>query len=179
MAKKTEAKQGKSGRKILEAARANQDALQAAGLASATLDKFEAALKALESKGKELNAAAQVLVKDIGRAIGDFQSAMRKEFPNNASFQSFFKAHEPMPHDAHALLALSREIARQAPEFSSNLIKHALNAASVKHLTFLADQLEQEIGSADPQKDAAEHEKVILDVAERAFEGKPELSKFK
>ncbi len=179
MAKKIEAGRSKGGHKLLDAARANQDALQTAGLQGSTIDKYEKLLKAIEGKGKELGAAAQVLVKDIARAADAFQAAMRKEFPGNTSFQKFFHADKPLPTGAHELLALAREIAQQAPDFSSNLIKHALNAASVKHLTFLADQLEQEIGGAEPHKDVAELEKVILEVAHRALEGKPELSKFK
>jgi hypothetical protein len=177
MAKKVEAK-SKGGKKLLEAARANQDALQTAGLQSSVIDKYETALKGIEADGK-LNAAATTLVKDITRSVGEFQHAMRKEFPNNTSFQAFFKANEPMPEDPHALLALGREIAKQAPDFSSNLIKHALNAASVKHLTFLNDQLEKEIGTADTKNTAAELEKHILEIAHRAFEGKPELASFK
>jgi hypothetical protein len=189
MAKKNEAKSEakseskhdgkKSGRKLLEAARAHQDALQAAGLSGSTIDKYETALKGIEAEGKELNAASQTLVKDISRAVAEFQGAIRKEFPNNTSFQAFFKANEPLPESAHALLALAREVAKQAPEFSSNLIKHALNAASVKHLSFLCDQLEGEIGTADTRAQAADLEKVILEIAQRAFEGKPELAAFK
>ena len=180
MAKKNEKSDAKKGgKKILEAARKHQDALQAAGLQSSTLDKYETALKNIDGSGKEINAAAQTLVKDITRATGEFQNAIRKEFPNNTSFQAFFKANEEQPTEPHALLALGREIAKQAPDFSSNLIKHALNAASVKHLTFLCDQLEKEIGSSDVKSEAAELEKVILEVANRTFEGKPELAQFK
>jgi len=184
MAKKSEAKEAKEskksgGRKLLEAARAHQDALQTAGLNSTVINKYEIALKGIESEGKELNAASQTLVKDITRAVGEFQSAMRKEFPNNAAFHAFFKANEAVPEEAHALLTLGREIAKQAPDFASNLIKYALNAASVKHLTFLCDQLEKEIGTADTKKEAAELEKAILEIAHRAFEGKPELAAFK
>jgi len=183
MAKKTEtaatAKKENLGRRLLEAARKHQDALQSAGLNSTLIDKYETALKGIESTGKELNAASQTLVKDIARAAGEFQGAMRKEFPNNTSFQAFFKAHLPLPTDPHELLALARDIAKQAGDFSSNLIKHALNAASVKHLTFLADQLEGEIGGSDTRTQAAELEKAIREVGQRAFDGKPEQSAFK
>ena len=182
MAKKTEksnekSEGKKSSRKLYEAAREHQDALQSAGLHGAVIDKLENALKGLEGK-KELTVSVDTLQKDIQRAIGEFQGAMRKEFPNNASFQSFFKAGEPMPTSAHGILALGRELAKTAPDFSANLIKYAINAASVKHLTFLCDELEKEIGGADPAKDAAEAEETIREAARRAFEGKPELAAF-
>lgn len=177
MAAKKEKKAG-GGRKLLEAAREHQNALQAVGLHADVIDKYETALRGLEGAGREINVAAQVLVKDLQRATAEFQAAMKREFPSNTSFQAFFRAHEPMPEGAHEVLALGRQIAKEAPDFAANLIKYALNAASVKHLTFLCDQLEKEIGGADPEKDARALEEVILDAARKAFEGKPELAAF-
>src|SRR5437870_5627102 len=166
-----------SRRKLLDLARKNLDALQAVGLSAITLDKFETALKGLESKGGP-NAAAQVLIKDIQREAGEVQAAIRKEFPNNASFQSIFRAGEGMPQDPRGVLSLGRLIAKEAPDYAQNLIKYAINAASVKHLTSLCDQLEKEIGGADPERDATDLEAQIRDAAKKAFDGKPEMAQF-
>ena len=76
------------------------------------------------------------------------------------------------------MLALGRHIASEAPGFAQNLIRYAINAATVKHLSSLCDQLEKEIGGADPAEDAKGLEQQILDAARRAFEGKPELGQF-
>ncbi len=174
------AKEKKAGgkRKLLEAMRKHQDALQAAGLHAPVIDKFENAIKVLESQGKELGAAAQVLVKDIQREVTEVQAAMKKEFPGNASFQSIFKAAEPLPSAAREVLAVGRLIAKEAPDFGQNLIKYAINAATVNHLKSLCDQLEKEIGGSDPVKEAQALEEQILEVARRTFEGKPELAAF-
>lgn len=182
MAKKTDKseKTGKkpSGEKLLEAARKHQDALMAAGLHEAVLERYATALKGLAGGPKELTVAVDTLQKDIHRDIEEFQGAMRKEFPNNAAFLAFFKAGEPIPADPHGLLALGREIAKTAPDFAANLIKYALNASSVKHLSYLCDELEKEIGGADPARAATEAEDAIREAAGRAFEGKPELAAF-
>ena len=172
------AKDKKAKRKVLDAARKHQDALQAAGLPSVLIDKYENALKVIDSQGKEPGAAAQVLVKDIQREVGEIQAAVRKEFPGNASFQSIFKAGEPVPQAPRDVLALGRLVAKEAPEFAQNLIKYAINAATVKHLTSLCDQLEKEIGGADPGQEARALEEQILEVARRTFDGKPELAAF-
>lgn len=184
MAKKTEsagkaAKKEAATRGLLEAVRTHRDALQSAGLQGAVIDRYEQVLKALGNAGKEPNAAVQVLVRDIGRSVGEFQTAIRKEFPGNAAFHAFFKANAPLPTEPREMLACAREVAKAAPDFASNLIKHALNASSVGHLTFLAEQLDKELGGADPRKEAAELEKQIQDAAARAFEGKAELAQFK
>src|SRR5438067_9872729 len=145
------AKDKKGGkRKILDAARKHQDALMAAGLHENVIDKYENLLRVLDEKGKELGAAAQVLVKDLQDEVGEIQAAVKKEFPGNASFQSIFKAQEPMPKGAREVLALGRHVAKEAPDFAQNLIKYAINAATVNHLNSLCDQLEKEIGGADP-----------------------------
>lgn len=178
MAKKEKASAAKplTGKKLLEAARKHQDALQAQGLSSTVLDRYETALKGLESKGP--SAAAQTLVKELQRETAEVQAAIRKEFPGNASFQSVFKAGEPMPSDPRAVLALGRLVAREAPDYSQNLIKHAINAATVKHLHSLCSQLETELGGSDPATESRELETQIVETARRAFEGKPELAQF-
>ena len=172
------AKDKKAKRKLLEAVRKHQDALQAGGLSPALVDKYENALKVIESQGKEPGAAVQVLVHDIQREVQEIQAAVKKEFPGNASFQSIFKAQEPTPQAPREVLGLGRLIAKEAPEFAQNLIKYAINAATVKHLTSLCDQLEKEIGGFDPAQEAKVLEDQILDVARRTFEGKPELGAF-
>ena len=174
------AKEKKSGgkRRLLDAARRHQDALQAAGMSPAVVDRYENALKVLDAQGKEPGAAAQVLVKDIQREAGEVQAAIRKEFPGNTSFQSVFKANEPLPQNPREVLALGRLVAREAPEFAQNLIKYAINAATVNHLKSLCDQLEKEIGGEDPAAEAKALEEQIVEVAKRAFEGKPELAAF-
>ncbi len=178
MAKRAEAKKSASRGSLLDAARKHQDALQAQGLSASVLERYASALAGVENQGKGPNVAAQTLMKDITNEVGEFQAAMRKEFPGNAQFQAFFKSGEPMPADARGLLELGRVVAAEAPNFSSNLIRYAINAATVKHLSFLCDQLEKEIGGADPKKDVASLEEQIRDVARRAFEGKPELAEF-
>ncbi|HUJ29095.1 MAG TPA: hypothetical protein VLW85_23905 [Myxococcales bacterium] len=167
----------KTPRKLLDAARRHQDALQAAGLSGSVIDKYENALKGVDA-GSRISPAATVLVKDLHKEVDEFQAAMRKEFPGNASFQAVFKANEPIPEDARDVLAVGRIIAKEAPDYAQNLIKYAINAASVKHLTYLCDQLEKEIGGADPAQDAKSLEEQILAAAKSAFEGKPELSQF-
>ena len=167
----------KSPKKLLEAARKHQDALQAAGLSVAVIDKYENALKGVDA-GNKISPAATVLVKDLQKAVDEFQSAMRKEFPGNASFLSIFKANEPMPQGAREVLSTGRTVAKEAPDFAQNLIKYAINAASVKHLTYLCDQLEKELGGADPAHDAKSLEEQIVAAAKNAFAGKPELSQF-
>src|SRR5438552_265656 len=165
------AKDKKAKRKLLEAVRKHQDALQAGGLSPALVDKYENAIKVVESQGKEPGATVQVLVQDI-------QGEVKKEFPGNASFQSIFKAQEPTPQAPREVLGLGRLIAKEAPEFAQNLIKYAINAATVNHLKSLCDQLEKEIGGSDPAQEAKVLEDQILDVARRTFEGKPELAAF-
>ena len=49
---------------------------------------------------------------------------------------------EPLPEDANEMLALGRLVAREMPDYAQNLIKHAVNAATVKHVTSLCDQLQ-------------------------------------
>jgi len=88
------AKDKKAKRKLLDAARKHQDALQAGGLSATVLDKYESLLKAIDSQGKEPGAAVQVLVKDIQDEVQEFQAAIKKEFPGNASFHSIFKAQD-------------------------------------------------------------------------------------
>ena len=50
----------KPRRKILDAARKHQDALQAAGLSVVVIERYENALKGLSAQGKEIPPAAQV-----------------------------------------------------------------------------------------------------------------------
>src|SRR5207244_12134475 len=102
------AKDKKSRRKLLEAARKHQDALQAAGLSVTVIDRYENALKGLESAGKSPSTAAQVLVKDLQQELGEIQAASRKELPGNAQFQSVFEAGQPMPSGVREVLALGR-----------------------------------------------------------------------
>jgi hypothetical protein len=183
MAKKTKEQGGggqgaKAGRKLAEAARKHQDALMAQGLSATVLDKFENALSGLEGQSKGPNPAAQTLVKDLQTEVGEIHAAIKKEFPGSAQFQGMFKANEPIPQDPREVLALARLVAAEAPNFASNLIRYAINAATVKHLTFLCDQLEKELGGADPKHDARALEEQIREAARRAFEGKPELADF-
>jgi len=133
MAKK-EGGKPRSGKKLLELARQHQDALMAAGLSSTVLDRLETALRGIQSGGQP-SPASQVLVKDVQREVGEVQAAIRKEFPNNTSFQAIFKAGEPVPSEPHQVLALGRLVAREAPDYSANLIRYAINAATVKHLS--------------------------------------------
>jgi hypothetical protein len=173
--KKDRARPG--GRGLLDTARAHQDALVAAGLPSQVLDDLETALRALAA-GDRPGPAAQVLLRDVGREVGEIQAAVRKEFHGNAAFQSVFKAGEPVPEEPRQLLALGRLVAREAPDYSANLIKYAINAATVKHLSYLCDQLEKELGGADPGAAARVAEEQIRAAAGRAFAGKPELAAF-
>ena len=175
------AKEKKSGgvkKNVLDAARKFQDALQASGLHASVIDKYENALRVLESQGKALGAAGQVLVKDIQDTVGEFHAAVKKEFPGNASFQAVFKATEPLPQKAREVLELGRLVAKEAPDYAQNLIKYAINAASVNHLKSLCDQLEKEIGGIDPVAEAKALEEKIVETARKVFEGKPELSSF-
>jgi hypothetical protein len=94
---------------------------------------------------KTVSPAAQTLVAELGRVIGEVQSAIRKEFPGNTSFQAVFKAGEPLPEDPAEMLELGRLMAREMPDYAQNLIKHAVDAATVKHVTSLSDQLEREL----------------------------------
>ena len=177
---KVEGKEGSKsgGRKLLAAARKHQDALAPGGLHAAVIDKFENALRGLEGAGKEPNPAAQTLVIEIQKSVAGYQAAIKRDFPSNASMQAFFRAAEPMPKEAFAVLALGREVAKTAPDFSVNLIRHAINAATNKHLSYLCDQLEKELGGADPGKDAKEAEAQILEAAKAVFDGKPEYAAF-
>jgi len=100
---------------------------------------------------KNPSPATQTLVLELGRVVGEVQAAIRKEFPGNASFQSVFKAGEPLPQDADEMLALGRLVAREMPDYAQNLIKHAVDASTVKHVTSLSDQLQHEL-SAGEQK---------------------------
>src|SRR5205807_25981 len=100
--------------------------------------------KEKKQSSKALNPAAQVLVKDIEKEIGEFQAAIRKEF-SGSQFQSVFKAHEPIPQEPREILALGRAIVKEAPDYAQNMIKYAINAATVKHLAGLCDQLEKEL----------------------------------
>ncbi len=173
MAKETK----KARRKLLEAARKHQDALQAAGLSAVVIERYQNALKGIEAQGK-LSAAATVLVRDLKEGVEELQAAMRKEFPGNSSFLGVFKADEPMPQEAREVLGLGRLVAKEAPDFAQNLIKYAINAATVNHLASLCNQLEKELGGADPAQEAKALEEQILAAARHAFEGKPELAQF-
>jgi hypothetical protein len=94
---------------------------------------------------KTVSPAAQTLVVELGRVIGEVQAAIRKEFHGNTSFQAAFKASEPLPEDPAEMLALGRHIAKEMPDYAQNLIKHAVDASTVKHVTSLSDQLEREL----------------------------------
>jgi hypothetical protein len=168
---------GAGGRDLLELAREHQDALVAAGLPAQVLDTLESALRGIAAGGQTA-PAAQVLIRDLQREVGEIQAAVRKEFPGNTSFQSVFKADAPIPAESRELLALGRLVAREAPDYSANLIKYAINAATVKHLSYLCDQLEKELGGADPGSAAKAAEEQIRAAAARAFEGRPELAAF-
>jgi hypothetical protein len=120
----------------------------------------------------------RVLMREIGREVSEIQAAVRKEFPANDAVQAVFKANEPVPARPQQLLALARLVAREAPDCSANLIKYAINAATVKHLSYLCDQLEKEMGGADPEAAVRAAEEQIRAAAARAFAGKPELNAF-
>jgi hypothetical protein len=83
-----------------------------------------------------------------------------------------------LPQEAREVLALGRLVAKEAPEYAQNLIKYAINAATVNHLKSLCDQLQNELGGADPAQEAKAFEEQILAAAKNAFEGKPELDQF-
>jgi hypothetical protein len=168
----------KPPRSLLETARHHQDALQAAGLPAAAIERYESALRGLRSQSRPISATAQVLVRDIQREVEEFQAAIRKEFPDNASFQSVFRAQEPMPADPREVLALGRQVGRQAPDYAQNLIKYALNAATVRHLSGLCEQLASEVGAADLGEEVRALEEQILAAARKAFSGKAELEEF-
>jgi hypothetical protein len=164
-------------RRLLDAAREHQDELEAAGLPPHAIESYEVALRRA-TQAKVASAAAKVLVRDIQREIEEFQAAIRKEFPANPSFQAVFKARERLPADAREVLALGRHVAREAPGYAQNLIKYAINAATVRHLVALCDQLEGELGGADPVRQARTIEEQIVAAAQRAFAGRPELAAF-
>jgi hypothetical protein len=164
-------------RGLLAVAREHQEALVAAGLPAQVLENLETALRGIAAGGQP-GPAAQVLIRDVRREVGEIQAAVRKEFPGNAAFQSVFKADAPVPDEPGELLALARLVAREAPDYSANLIKYAINAATVKHLSYLCDQLEKELGGADPGSAAKAAEEQIRAAAARAFEGRPELAAF-
>jgi hypothetical protein len=168
----------KTQRTLLAEARAHQEALEAAGLSAGAVERYENALRALGMQAQEAAPAVQVLVRDIQREVEEFQAAIRKEFPGNASFQQAFRAQEPMPKGAREVLALGRHVAREATGFAQNLIKYALNAATVKHLGTLCDQLEGVLGGPDPAQEVRAAEEEIVSAARKAFSGKPELTAF-
>jgi len=164
-------------RRLLDAAREHQQELEAAGLPPRMIESYEVALRGA-TQARSASPAAKVLVRDIQREVEEFQAAIRKEFPANASFRAVFKAHERMPADVREVLALGRQVAREAPGFAQNLIKYAINAATVRHLVALCDQLESELGGADPVRRARTIEEQIVAAAQRAFAGRPELAAF-
>ena len=168
----------KPPRGLLEAARTHQRELEAAGLPGTALESYELALRGVEMKTRRLTPAGQVLVRDIQREIGELQAAIRKEFPGNAAFQGVFKAQERMPEEAGAVLELGRAVVREAPDYAQNLIKYAINAATVRHLGALCDQLESELGGKDPAEAVRALEEQIVVAARKAFAGKPELAAF-
>jgi hypothetical protein len=176
MGRKRERK-GDQAQALLELARRHEVALLAAGLSREVLDDFESALRRIDSGG-HVGSAAQVLVRDVLAEVSEIQAAVRKEFPTNESFQAVFKANEPVPAEPRQLLALARLIAREAPSYAANLIKYAINAATVKHLSYLCDQLEKELAGADPKSAVRAAEQQIRAAAARAFAGKPELDAF-
>ena len=138
----------KPQRTLLAEARTHQERLEAAGLPAGALERYENALRGMAMQARESSPTTQVLVRDIQREVEEFQAAIRKEFPGNASFQGIFKAGEPQPSQPREVLALGRLVAREAPQFAQNLIKYAINAATVNHLTSLCDQLEKELAAA-------------------------------
>src|SRR2546426_29181 len=66
----------------------------------------------------------------------------------------------------------------EAAGSAQTLIKYAINAATVRHLVALCDQLEGELGGADPVQRARAIEEQIVAAAQRAFAGRPELAAF-
>ena len=111
------AKERKSAqRPLLDAARAHQDTLQAAGLAPTALERYENALRGMAMQAREAQPRAQVLLRDIQREVEEFQAAIRKEFPGDAAVQASFKAKEPVPKGARQVLALGRHGLRPQPD---------------------------------------------------------------
>jgi len=155
--------------RLLHAAREHQDALEAAGLPPRAIESYEVALRGVES---------QALVREIQREVEEFQAAVRKEFPGNVKFQAVFDAQRPLPASARDVLALGRHVAREAPGYAANLIKYAINAATVNHLGALCDQLEAAMGGRNPVGEARAIEEQIVAVARQAFAGRPELAAF-
>jgi hypothetical protein len=176
MRRKRERK-GEGGHALLDLARRHEEALVAAGLSPAVLDDLESALRRIESGG-HIGSAAEVLVRDVRGEVSEIQAAVRKEFPTNEKFQAVFKANEAVPEGPKQLLAVARLIVREAPSYAANLIKYAINAATVKHLSYLCDQLEKELAAADPGAAVRGAEDQIRAAARRAFAGKPELDAF-
>ncbi len=162
---------------LLDAARAHQPALQAAGLPAAALEAYEVALRRMRQADGSA-PATQVLLRDVAREVEEFQAAIRKEFPENPASQAAFRAQEQPPRDPREVLALGRHVARQAPGYAQDLIKYGLNAATVRHLRWLCDQLESELGGPDPARDVAALEEQILSAARQAFAGHQELAAF-
>ena len=163
----------KRPRTLLDAARPHQEALQAAGLPDRALEIYETALRRLGLQANESAPAAQILLRDILREIEEFQAAVRKEFPGNAAFQAAFRAQQPPPTAAREALALGRQVAREASAYAANLIKYGLNAATVKHLDSLCDQLENQLGGPDPEQEVRAAEDQILSAARQAFTDLP------
>jgi hypothetical protein len=166
------------GRALLDAALRHQDALQAAGLPAAALERYESALRGLQSQGRRISGPAQVLVDEIQHEVEEFQAAFRKEFAGDPSVQAAFKAEDPMPSDPRSLLGLGRQVVREAPDYAQKLFKYALNAASVRHLEALCQQLAGELGPVDLPEETQALEQQILAAARKAFAGRPELAAF-
>ena len=163
---------------LLDVARTHEKALHAAGLPAAALERYEVALRSLRQEANESAPSAQVLVRDLEREIEEFQAAIRKEFPGDAAVQAAFRAEQPLPQGARPILALGRQVAREAAARARNLIKYGLNAATVKHLGALCDQLENELGGPDPAQEVRALEQQILAAAHQAFAGKLEMATF-
>jgi len=176
MGRKRESRPDKA-QALLELAREHEEALVAAGLPSETLDSLDSALRAMSPRGS-LAERSRVLMREIEREVSEIQAAVRKEFPANETVQAVFKANESVPTQPRQLLALARLVVREAPDHSANLVKYAINAATVKHLSYLCDQLEKEMGGADPEGAVRAAEEQIRAAAARAFAGKPELDAF-
>ena len=122
MARKREPAKPAGKKSLLDLAREHEDELLAAGLPAHVLDDLEVALRGRAS-GSRPSPAAQVLMRDLQREVGEIQAAIRKEFPGNAAFQSVFKADSPLPSDPPRLLALGRLVAREviAPKLTRTL----------------------------------------------------------
>ena len=167
----------RSQRRLLDAAREHQDALEAAGLPPRAIETYEVALRGV-AQARAFGGAAQVLVREIQREVEEFQAALRKEFPGNLTIQAGFDAQRPIPTAARDVLALGRHVARSAPGYAPSLIKYAINAATVNHLGALCDQLAAELGGENPVGEARAIEEQIVAVARQAFAGRPELAAF-